>query len=160
MPYSQIHGRRPFERASKIAHTEIVKNPVVQQFLGQCVLPAPPPPEELAQRLIELPPSSGRIRTVIAIDGGMNATWIPEHFPSALIAFVTLGPLLLDLSDLDELDTQTFIGPEDMNRLKRIQRYSLVVPTRAVRTSGCSSFSLGVRKAVQDFLAQGDGHLM
>jgi hypothetical protein len=160
MPYSQIRGRRPFERASKIAHTEIIKNPAVQQFVGSCELPKPPPAEDLGRQLVEIPPARGNIRSVIAIDGGLNETYVRKEFPSASIAFLTLGPLLLNLEDLSSLERQPFIGPEDMQALKRIQRYNLVLPTRVVRTSGVATFRQGVRKAVQDFLIHGDAHLM
>ena len=71
MPYWQIKGRRPFERASKIAHAEIINNPLVQQFVQGCTLPSAPPPEDLKQKLLELPEASGRISAVIAIDGGI-----------------------------------------------------------------------------------------
>jgi hypothetical protein len=160
MPYTQVRGRKPFERASKIAHTEIINNPVVQQFVNTCTLPAPPGPSSLDNLLTALPPGRGTIKTIIAIDGGLNETWIREEYPSASVAFITLGPLLLHVADLDALDAEPFIGPEDMQRLKKIQRYSVVIPTRAVRAPGASTFVAGVRRSVQEFLTQGDGHLM
>jgi len=160
MAYSQIRGRRPFEKASKIAHTEIIKNPLVQAFVGECTLPSAPPSEDIESKLQSIPPSSGKITSIIAIDGGSTETYVREEYPTASIAFLTLGPLLLNLSDLSEVDRQPFIGPEDMQRLKNIQRYSLVLPTRSIRTKGTSTFTQGVRKAVQDFLIAGDGHLM
>ena len=33
-------GRKPIERASKIAHIEIIKNPDVQAYIDRCVLPS------------------------------------------------------------------------------------------------------------------------
>ena len=33
-------GRKPIERASKIAHAEIIKSPDVQAYLGECVTPS------------------------------------------------------------------------------------------------------------------------
>ncbi|PYO40238.1 MAG: hypothetical protein DMD33_18215 [Gemmatimonadetes bacterium] len=158
MPYWQVKGRRPFERASKIAHAEIINNPLVQHFVQGCTLPSAPPPEDLKQKLLELPEANGRISAVIAIDGGMTETYVREEFPTASIAFIAVGPLLLRLEDLADLDRQPFIGPEDMQRLKSIERYVLVLPTKSVRAKGGTTFSQGVRWAVQDFLLQ--RHLM
>jgi len=154
MPYWQVKGRRPFERASKIAHAEIINNPLVQQFVQGCTLPSAPPAEALKQKLLDLPEASGRISAVIAIDGGMTETYVREEFPTASIAFIAVGPLLLRLEDLADLDHQPFIGPEDMQRLKTIERYVLVLPTKSVRAKGGSTFSHGVRWTVQEFLLQ------
>jgi hypothetical protein len=160
MPYQQIRGRRPYERASKIAHTEIIRNPLVQEFIAGCSLPDPPPASAIADLVVPVPEPTRRLATVIAIDGGLTETIVREAYPSASFAFMTMGPLLLNVEDLDDLDREPFIGPEDMERLKRIERYSLAVPTRTVRYSGCATFAQGVRKAVQDFLGKGDGHLL
>jgi hypothetical protein len=159
MPYQQIRGRRPYERASKIAHIEIINNPAVEELLTQCELPEPPDPADIQALQVPVPKGNGRIRTVIAIDGGLNETFVRPEFPSASIAFIALGPLLLYLDDLKDLDARPFIGPEDMQRLKKIQRYSLALPTRGVLLKNVDSFAHGVRKAIHDFLLHGDGHL-
>lgn len=160
MPYRQIRGRRPYERASKIAHTEIITNPLVQEFIAGCSLPDPPPPAAIKNLVVPVPEPTRRLATVIAIDGGLTETIVREEYPSASFAFMTMGPLLLNVDDLDDLDLQPFIGPEDMERLKKIERYSLAVPTKTVRHAGCATFAQGVRKSVQDFLGKGDGHLL
>lgn len=155
----QIRGRKPFERASKIAHAEIINNPSVQSFIQDCELPEPPSKESLSDLLVEVPEGTGNVSTVVAIDGGMTETWVRNEYPSASIAFFTLGPLLLHLEDLRDLDEMPFISPEDMRRLKSIQRYSFVLPTRAVKRKAAGTFAEGVRRAVHDFLQDGDGHL-
>jgi NurA domain len=160
MPYQQIRGRRPYERASKIAHSEIITNPLVQEFIAGCSLPDPPSPAVIKDLLVPVPEPTRRLATVIAIDGGLTETVVRAEYPSASFAFMTMGPLLLSVDDLDDLDQQPFIGPEDMERLKKIERYSLAVPTKTVRHAGCATFAQGVRKSVQDFLGKGDGHLL
>jgi len=160
MPYRQVRGRRPFERASKIAHTEIINNPAVRDFVENCQLPDPPSEAELRDLLVEIPPASDRLKAVIAVDGGMTETWVRDEYPSASVAFFTLGPLLLRLEDLADLDKMPFIGPEDMQRLKQIERYSFVLPTKAVKPRNARTFSEGVRATVQAFLKEGDGHLL
>ena len=160
MPYQQVRGRKPFERASKIAHTQIINNPVVKDFIAGCTLPSPPAPAQIGELVVPVSPGNGRITTVIAVDGGYTEAVVRDDYPSASLAFMTMGPLLLKVADLDDLDRRPFIGPEDMERLKDIQRYSLAVPVRTVRLAGCTTFAQGVRKSVQDFLLHKDAELM
>lgn len=153
MAYGKIQGRKPFERASKIAHTEILNNPDVQEFVNGCTLPSAPPGAQLAALQKPIPSAERRIQSVIAVDGGMTEVSVRKAFPSASVAFLTFGPLMLDLKDLEILDRQPFIGPEDMAKLKTLQRYSLVLPTKAVRAPGATSFAAGVRKTIHSFMA-------
>jgi len=152
MGYAQVKGRKPFERASKIAHSEILNNPDVQAFVEGCTVPSEPAGGDLERLQRPLPNVASRIETVIAVDGGMSEAAIRREFPSASITFMTFGPLLLELKDLGVLDDQPFIGPEDMARLKNLSRFSLSVPTKAVRANGCARFSEGVRRTIHDFL--------
>lgn len=152
MGYAQFKGRKPFERASKIAHSEILNNPDVQAFVEGCTIPSEPEGGDLEHLQKPLPKATTRIETVIAVDGGMSEAAIRREFPSASITFMTFGPLLLHLKDLGALDDQPFIGPEDMARLKNLSRFSLSVPTKAVRAKGASRFSEGVRRSIHEFL--------
>lgn len=152
MGYSQFKGRKPFERASKIAHSEILNNPDVLAFVEGCSLPSEPEGNQLEALQRPLPLADAKITSVIAIDGGMSEAAVRKEFPSASITFMTFGPLMLDLKDLSALDHQPFIGPEDMAKLKNLSRFSLPVPTKAIRAKGATSFSEGVRKTIQDFL--------
>src|SRR5882724_5420093 len=149
MAYAQVKGRKPFERASKIAHSEILNNPDVQAFVAGCTVPSEPEGGDLENLQKPLPHVTSRIETVIAVDGGMSEAAIRKEFPSASITFMTFGPLLLELKDLEALDDQPFLGPEDMARLKSLSRFSLSVPTKAVRAKGASRFSEGVRRTIQ-----------
>jgi hypothetical protein len=152
MAYAQFKGRKPFERASKIAHSEILNNPDVQAFVESCTLPSEPEGNQLEALQRPLPSAEERITSVIAIDGGMTEAAVRKEFPSASITFMTFGPLMLDLKDLSALDNQPFIGPEDMARLKNLSRFSVSIPTKAIRAKGASRFSEGVRRTIQEFL--------
>jgi hypothetical protein len=152
--YGQIKGRKPFERASKIAHTTILNNPDVQEFVETCTLPSTPEGSQLEALQRPLPVGEKRIEHVIAVDGGMTEVAVRKEFPSASMAFMTFGPLTLTLSDLTELDFQPFIAPEDMAKLKNLQRYSLPLPTKAIRAAGAATFSEGVRGQIQGFMAK------
>src|SRR5262249_39771959 len=68
--------------------------------------------------------------------------------------------LLFSLADLESIDNQAFIGPEDMAKLKNLERYSLVMPVRQVRPKAAASFAAGARYAGQRLLLAGGGHLM
>jgi hypothetical protein len=66
---------------------------------------------------------------------------------------MTFGPLTLSLKDLTDLDFMPFIGPEDIARLKNLQRYSLSIPAKAILSEGATSFSAGVRATIHRYIA-------
>ena len=151
MGYS-TKGRKPIERASKIAHIEIIKNADVQAYVSQCVLPSPPDPASLSSLLRDVKDvDASEVTTVIAVDGGYTETFVREEYPSACIAFFTFGPLLFKLSDLRGLDAKRFIAPEDLQKLKNIERYTLVLPTKGIRHRGQPSLAATIRRGVFDF---------
>lgn len=160
MAYSSVKGRRPFERASKIAHSQIVNDPGVIEFVNNCELPAQPANDAVRTYVHDMPPATGRLQAVIAIDGGMTETFVQSRFPSASVAFTMLGPLLLRLDDLSDLDSMPFIGPDDMAKLRSIHRYSFAFPTRLIRYAGTQTFAEGFNRRVFEFLTQGDAHLL
>lgn len=163
MAYASLRNRKPMEMASKISHGEIINNPGVQSYLRRCSIPTPPEQKVLDPLLVSQPVATRRlIKVIIAIDGGFRETFVRDEFPSVSITFFTFGPLLFRLSDLEYLDQQRFIAPEDLARLKKIQRHSLVLPTRNISLKGLS-LRRSVRQTLQDFLLQrtaGDPSLM
>lgn len=151
-------GRKPFERASKIAHIEIIKNPDVQGYIGQCVIPSAPQPDSLSSMLAELGDvDTSSVTAVIAVDGGYTKTYVREEYPSASIVFFTFGPLLFELADLRALDQKKFIAPEDLARLKKIERYTLVLPIKAVCRKDQPSLSATIRSTIHDFFIKPRG---
>lgn len=157
MAYS-TKGRKPIERASKIAHIEIIKSADVQAYISQCVLPSPPDPASLSSLLRDAKEVDvSEVTTVIAVDGGYTETFVREEYPSACVAFFTFGPLLFKLADLRSLDSKRFIAPEDLQKLKNIERYTLVLPTKGIRQQGQPSLAATIRKGVFDFFQQKRG---
>ncbi len=151
-------GRKPIERASKIAHVEIIKNPDVQAYIEQCILPSASDPESLEDMLTDLADADlTEVSVVIAIDGGYTETFVREDYPSACIAFFTFGPLLFNLADLRALDNKRFIAPEDLHKLKQIERYTLVLPMKGIRHSAQPSLAATIRRAVYDFFVMKRG---
>ena len=152
MAYVSARGRKPMERASKISHNEIIASAEVQSLLAECTIPTPAEERVLADLLVErVPVDERRIRHVVAIDGGYREAPVRSEFPSASVSFFTFGPLLFELSDLKQLDEQPFIAPEDLARLKKIQRYSFAMPTRNVSLHGMT-LTMSIRETLQRFL--------
>lgn len=151
-------GRKPIERASKIAHVEIIKNPDVQVYLDKCTLPSIPDAVSLEPLLSDLPAiDPAEVSVIIAIDGGYTETYVREDYPSASIVFFTFGPLLFNLQDLRALDAKRFIAPEDLQKLKQIERYTLVLPTKGIRHSGQPSLTATIRQAIYEFFEKKRG---
>jgi hypothetical protein len=149
--YISRQGRKPFERASKISHGEIINSPEVQTFLTECRIPEAADPVVVQTQSTRLSlPDESKFKLVVAIDGGFREVPVREEFPAATITFFTFGPLLLKLSDLAELDEQPFIAPEDLVKLKNIDRYTLVLPTRNISRRG-RRLKLSVRETLQEF---------
>ena len=152
-------GRKPIERASKIAHAEIIKNPDVRAYVQGCILPSAPEVESLTSMLEELREAdTSAVTVVIAVDGGYTETYVREEYPSASIAFFTFGPLLFELADLRALDQKRFIAPEDLARLKKIERYTLVLPTKGIRRRGQPSLASTIRSTIYDFFTKARGN--
>ena len=151
-------GRKPIERASKIAHAEIIKNPDVQAYVRGCVVPSAPDLESLDSMIETLGDvDTSAVTAVIAVDGGYTETYVREEYPSSSIAFFTFGPLLFELADLRALDQKRFIAPEDLARLKRIERYTLVLPTKGIRRQDHRSLSATIRSTVYEFFTKPRG---
>ncbi|MEA2445778.1 MAG: hypothetical protein QOJ12_3070 [Thermoleophilales bacterium] len=156
MAYASIRGRKPAERASKISHAELINNPAVRALLADCTVPRAAEHSAVAKIAEDvLPPVDQRIQAVVAVDGGYREASVRAEFPSAAITFFTFGPLLFRLADLRELDAQPFLAPEDMARLKNIQRYTLALPTRNISRGG-KSLQVSVRETLQEFFERSE----
>ena len=94
------------------------------------------------------------IRHIIAIDGGYNEVVVQKEFPSSTICFFQIGSLIFSIEDLDNLDGQPFIDPEDIARLKLIQRLKFTLPIRNVNLQGEHTLTDSVRRSMYDFLRQ------
>lgn len=156
MAYASKYGRRPTEYASKSAHSQVVNDPAVRGFLEKCSLPKRAGEVSLADHT-EIPfepVSDNPIRHVIAIDGGYDEVMVRSEFPSSTMCFFQFGALIFSVEDLEDLEEQPFIDPDDMSKLKRIQRLKLVLPIRNITLGDESTLTNSVRLAVHDFFRQ------
>lgn len=74
MSYGNDYSNKPFERASKTSHTNIINDAAVQSFLSKCKIP--PYFEEIDDKDVELHMleelDENPIKNIITIDGGWS----------------------------------------------------------------------------------------
>ncbi len=164
MGYSSRHGRRPAEYASKSAHSFVVKDPDVQKFLSQCSLPKRSAEIALSEhKCVECcQVGVNPVRHFIAVDGGFSEVAVQPEFPSSTICFFQFGALIFALEDLENLETARFIDPDDMAKLKQIQRLKLTLPIRNISVKGQRTLTDSVRHTLYDFFRSNtdDGQLI
>ncbi|WP_426568671.1 hypothetical protein [Streptomyces canus] len=152
MAYSSLHGRKPMERASKISHTNIIASQEVKDLLADCSIPRPADTQTVQDLLARVPqPANQTIKHVIAVDGSFSEALVRDEYPSATITFFAFGSLIFKLDDLRQLDRQTFIAPEDLAKLKKIQRYQFALPTRNISRNGLG-LQDSIRLTLHEFL--------
>ena len=153
MSYGNDYSNKPFERASKTSHTNIINDTAVQSFLSKCKIP--PYHEEIDDKDIELhmleEPTENPIKNIITVDGGYTNVFVKENFPSSTIAFFQFGALFFKHQDLLNLKEKPFIDPDDFSKLQNIQRIKLVVPTKGIALDGEIDFLSSVRRTIYEF---------
>lgn len=156
MGYTSKHGRRPSEYASKSAHSHIINDQSLQEFLKQCNLPKLASEVTLddCDRLIYQSVAKNPIRNVVAIDGGYTEVAVQTGFPSSTVCFFQIGALIFSIDDLDGLGKQPFIDPDDMAKLKQIQRLKLTLPVRNIQFRSESTLVDSVRRTIHNFFCQ------
>ncbi len=152
MGYSS-KGKRPSEYASKSAHSKVIQDEEVVKYLERCHLPKSAEEVELPEQLIvELDTSiESPIKHVIAIDGGYTDISVKKSFPSSTLAFFQFGALAFKLNDLEELGQKPFIDPSDMARLKDIERFKFILPTKNIALGDELTLTNTVRRSVYEF---------
>lgn len=153
MGYVSKRGRRPDERASKASHSHIINDSEVAEFLNKCSLPKHSTEVEIPQTLVTAiePPQVNPIQHIVAIDGGYTEVFVKKEFPSSTIAFFQLGALIFDVSDLNELSRKPFIDPDDIEKLKNLQRLKLALPTKNIALLDEESLTRSIRKTLDSF---------
>lgn len=156
MSYSRRLGRRPMEQASKVAHGHVINDPAVAKLLARCALPRRADDIDLSKHIQvahELP-STNPIRHIVAVDSGYTEVAVRNDFPSATMCFFQFGALTFKLSDLERLEKSRFIDPEDIAKLKRIERLKLALPVKNIALSSERSLTASVRRTLFEFFAE------
>ncbi len=153
MSYGNDYSNKPFERASKTAHTNIINDMEVKSFLSRCKVP--PFQNEINDADIEIHTlkdlTHNPIKNIITIDGGYTNVFIKEEFPSSTIAFFQFGALFFKHQDLIDLKVKPFIDPADFSKLQNIQRIKLIIPTKGLALDEEPNLVDSVRKSIYDF---------
>ena len=156
MAYISKNGRRPAEFASKSSHTQLINNAAVQEFLQHGNVPKKA--EEIylpSGNLLKFDPADDNpISHIVAIDGGFEEIPVQSEFPSSTICFFQFGALIFSISDLEKISTQAFIEPEDMAKLKQIQRLPFTLPVKNFTYKSEPTLTHSVRRAVYDFFTK------
>lgn len=145
-------GRRPVERASKSAHHHIINDEAVVNLVGQSWLPPTQNAVELPRGLIisnlgaEL-----SIDHFIAIDGSYQEAVVRPEYPSSTLCFMQFGAVAFSREDLVSVDRAPHPAPEDMERLRNLERLKLAFPLRNMRLADATTLTDSVRKSVYHF---------
>lgn len=150
MSYSTT-GPKPFEKASKSSHHHVINDPVVASMLKRLYVPPRTPVD--AGVFAPFIPQETEIQHVVAIDGGYSEVPIQAGYPAASINFFQFGALHFKREDLRRLEASQHIAPEDMQRLKNIDRLKLPLATRGARNKDLGSLSETVRFSLAEFLS-------
>jgi hypothetical protein len=153
MSYGNEYSYKPFEKASKTGHTNIINDPEVKEFLSRCKIP--PFKDDVdgedIQNIFLEDTGDNPIKNIITIDGGYTNVVVKEEFPSSTIAFFQFGALFFKYNDLVNLKEKPFIDPDDFSKLQNIQRIKLVLPTKGLSIKGEKDLITSVRRSVYDF---------
>lgn len=156
MPYASVWGRKPAEAASKSAHGHIINDPNVSAFLKRCDIPKRADAVRLDKHLVVpfAPLEKNPIKHVIAVDSGFTEVPVQSRFPSAKICFFQFGALTFSIEDLAALERGPFIDPDDISKLKQIERLQLILPLRNVQIKGEPTLTASIRRTVYEFFRQ------
>lgn len=152
MGYPSRNNRRPFEAASKASHHHIINDSEVQTLMSRIYKPPHAEDIPLEEVTVDFEPLEGdQIEAVIAVDGGYTEAILDKDFPSRTMHFLQFGALLFKQADLAQLDATAFIAPEDMAKLKNINRLKLALPTKNIRFQDEPTLKGSVLKAIYEF---------
>ena len=148
-------GRRPMEGASKTSHRHVIQDESVKAFLSQVAPRVKPVDIDLSKHtLVDYHESPDNpIKSFMAFDGGYQEITVEPGYPSATLCFFQFGALYFRGDDLDNLKNTPFIDPDDMARLRQMERLKLTLPLRNLVLANESSLTHSFRRALQTFFA-------
>ncbi|MDE1451888.1 hypothetical protein CHCC14820_1454 [Bacillus paralicheniformis] len=152
MSYSSRYGRKPNEYASKSAHTMLINDSEMNEYLTDCNFPKEGAVIELPkENMLKVSLNETTIKYIVAVDGGYDTVSTNKNFPSATVSFFQFGALMFKIEDLKQIEQQAFIKPADMQKLKNIERIKLALPTRYVTYKKEKNLINSIRKTLYDF---------
>lgn len=148
------------ELASKASHSDIVRNPEVAAFLGECMYLRPPGEEEasaMRAQFGEPPPFDQETlpERVMSVDGSWYEASMDDRLPSTKVAYVKIGSILILMREFQALriDGGRFVDPFRVARLEdRNWPLTMPLPSANVRWRSASSVRDSFRGAVDAHL--------
>jgi len=153
MTYSS-KGAKPIEYASKATHHHVINDPAVQALVGNLHVPPTEDLGTIASAAIPFTPVETTITDVFAIDGGYTESPLRDGFPSATLHFFQFGAVHFTLEALKKLELSRHPDPDDMSKLKNIDRVKFALPTLNTRRKDCLTLVDSVRLTLHEFLGR------
>lgn len=144
------------EYANKSSHRDIIKNPDVEAFLGDCDYLKEPSDEEgkiLASQFHEVTnlESVSLPEKIISVDGSFYESSIDDRLPSTKIGYVKIGSILIDMTEYRSLrvDDTKLVDPFRVAKLQdKHDALSFSLPSANIRWKNQKTVRDGFRAAV------------
>lgn len=152
MSYGSKTGKRPIESASKISHAHIVRDKDVKEFISHCSAPGVITDDSsMAWQRFESQDAPSSISHIIAVDGSYSEIPLDVNARGNSIAFFQFGALIFSIKDLESIDKSAFIDPDDMAKIRNIERLKLTFPLRGLLYKSQTSLTHSIRLALYEF---------
>lgn len=107
-------GGLPMEKASKIAHMEIIKDDSIIELLQSFRSEELPPPPIVPQNTGSIPlKNESPIKYIVTVDGGLSIIPNPIRRDKA-IAFIQVGTCFLKFDDIDRMKKDPMLDPREV----------------------------------------------
>ena len=127
------------EKASKFAHQYVIESPLVKNFLSRCDRTSEKTPEKIDQKnfVVDIDSIkseiSNELNRVVTVDAGYQEIILDDSYPTNRLCYYSIGILCFSVKDLDNLEEQHTINPNDVGRLKNIDRFHFVLPVQNIK---------------------------
>ncbi|WP_120164859.1 hypothetical protein, partial [Listeria monocytogenes] len=150
MAYTSKEGRKRNEHASRVSHSRIIQNPVIQELLQKVSLPKNIDEIDFSNIHFEEISKKEMFEFIIAIDGGYSEVSIKKNFPSSSLSFFQFGAVLLRRDDLINLKESEFISTQMMKKVRNVEYDDFCLPMMNVNYKDNSDFETSFREAFFD----------
>ena len=148
-------GRRPVEKASKSSHHHVINDDAVKTLIGNSWLP--PTSETATLPSTVFVPDLDNIQSVenfIAIDGSYSDAVVRKEYPSSTLCFMQFGAVAFSREDLAMVERSPHPAPEDMERLRNLERLKLAFPLKNMRLADSATLAESVGRSVFEFFVR------
>jgi hypothetical protein len=151
MAYGSKDGKRSMEFASKINHSAIIQSEEIQTFLATCDYidfdiqnHNLPEAIDIQYRLPQ------EIKHIFAIDGSYSEAFIKKQYPSVSLTYFNIGVLSFEMRNYDTISANPLIDPAELKKLKKVSKTAFAIPTKKLNLKSESTFTNGVRSAINN----------